>query len=61
MFQAPLRLLAFGNHAMVWLSSLIVTGILSYFLKTYKSAHSTHIIYEEVIASIFSSYQYGPG
>ncbi|OAA78966.1 MARVEL-like domain protein [Akanthomyces lecanii RCEF 1005] len=52
MFRAPLRLLAFGNHALVWLSSLIVMGILSYFLKSYKSAHSTHIIYEETIATI---------
>ena len=53
MFRAPLRLLAFGNHALVWLSSLIVMGVLSYFLKSYKSAHSTHIIYEETIASFF--------
>jgi len=52
MFQARLRYLAFANHAIVWVSSLIVTGILSYFLKKYSSAHNTHIIYQEVIAVI---------
>lgn len=51
MFRAPLRFFAFANHALVWISSLIVTGILSYFLKKYGTAHNTHIIYEEVIVS----------
>ncbi|KAK8146494.1 hypothetical protein G3M48_003039 [Beauveria asiatica] len=52
MSQAGLRYLAFANHAIVWVSSLIVTGILSYFLNKYSSAHNTHIIYQEVIAVI---------
>lgn len=51
MFRAPLRFLAFANHALVWISSLVVTGVLSQFLKKYGSAHNTHIIYEEVIVS----------
>ncbi|KAM3521924.1 hypothetical protein NHJ13051_005977 [Beauveria bassiana] len=52
MFHSTLRYLAFANHAIVWVSSLIVTGILSYFLSKYSAAHNTHIIYQEVIAVI---------
>ncbi|KAM3504400.1 hypothetical protein MY11210_008369 [Beauveria gryllotalpidicola] len=52
MFQAPIRFLAFGNHVLVWASSAIVTGILSYFLNKFPRAHNKHIIYEEVIATV---------
>ena len=49
MFKPSLRILALANHALVWASSIIVTGIISYFIHNYDSGNSTHIIYEEVI------------
>ncbi|OAA35901.1 MARVEL-like domain protein [Cordyceps fumosorosea ARSEF 2679] len=52
MATEPIRVLAFVNHLIVWVSSLIVTGILSYFLSKYSLSNNTHVIYEEVIAVI---------
>ncbi|KAL6876955.1 hypothetical protein J3F83DRAFT_430847 [Trichoderma novae-zelandiae] len=52
MFQRTLRLAAFGNHFVVWVSSLIVTGILSFFLVKYNLSNNAHVIYQEVIATI---------
>jgi hypothetical protein len=38
------------NNALIWISSVIVTGILSYFLHHYGHDLGTHVVYEEVIA-----------
>lgn len=42
------RLWAFANDFMVFASSAIVTGVISYFLNEY-SLRSAHIVYQEVI------------
>ncbi|RDA84543.1 putative heat-labile enterotoxin [Ophiocordyceps camponoti-leonardi (nom. inval.)] len=46
-----LRFLVMGNHFAIFISSLIVTGILSYFIHR-SSYRDTHIIFQEVIAVI---------
>lgn len=46
--STPLRFVALGTHVAVWISSLIVTGIVSWFLKTF-SDRGTHIVYHESI------------
>ncbi|GJN86933.1 hypothetical protein PLIIFM63780_010515 [Purpureocillium lilacinum] len=51
MEQLTLRSLATANHFMVFASSVIVTGIISHFLKV-DSFRNAHIIYQEVIATI---------
>ncbi|OAA39725.1 MARVEL-like domain protein [Metarhizium rileyi] len=52
MAQPTLRVLAFVNHFMIFLSSAIVTGVISYLLSKFGNQNSTHIIYQEVIATI---------
>jgi len=52
MFHLTLRVVAFANHFMIFVSSAIVTGVLSYFLSNSSSQNRTHVIYEEVIATI---------
>ncbi|KAK2606231.1 hypothetical protein QQS21_003402 [Conoideocrella luteorostrata] len=58
MFKPSLKILAVANHFIVWVSALIVTGIVSWFLKKANSGYDgyygnrTHIIYQEVIAVI---------
>ncbi|KID99364.1 might be a transmembrane protein, partial [Metarhizium majus ARSEF 297] len=53
MLNSSLRGLAVANHFMVWLSAVIVTGVVSWFISRFStSANSTHIIYQEVIATI---------
>lgn len=47
-----LRSLASASHFMVFASSTIVTGIISYFLNKF-SFRNAHIIYQEVIVSCF--------
>lgn len=46
----PVRIWAFANDFMVFTSSAIVTGILSYFINEF-SLRNAHIIYQEVIVS----------
>ncbi len=48
MQNLTLRSLASANHFMVFASSAIVTGIISYFLNRF-SLRNAHIIYQEVI------------
>ncbi|KAF4591793.1 might be a transmembrane protein [Ophiocordyceps camponoti-floridani] len=46
-----LRIVVMGNHLAVFISSVIVTGLVSHFLQRY-SHRGTHIVYTEVIAVI---------
>ncbi|PHH87246.1 hypothetical protein CDD83_9129 [Cordyceps sp. RAO-2017] len=46
-----LRFLILGSHFMIFLSSLIVTALLSYFIHT-NSFRGAHLIYQEVIATV---------
>ena len=48
MKHIPLRLWAFANDFLVFCSSAIVTGIISYFLHNY-SYRGVHVVYQEVI------------
>lgn len=50
----PVRIWAFANDFMIFASSAIVTGVLSYFLNEF-SLRNAHIIYQEVIVSGFLS------
>ncbi|KAG8408132.1 hypothetical protein J3459_018146 [Metarhizium acridum] len=53
MSHSSLRGLAVANHFVVWLSAVIVTGAVSWFISRFStSENSTHIIYQEVIATI---------
>ncbi|PHH62846.1 hypothetical protein CDD81_6646 [Ophiocordyceps australis] len=49
--RGGLRMLATANHFMIFLSALIVTGILSYFLHKFPQ-RNTHLIFQEVVAVI---------
>lgn len=52
MYKPTLRILAVANHFMVWLSALIVTGLVSWLISRFATdGNRTHIIYEEVIVS----------
>ncbi|UNI15380.1 hypothetical protein JDV02_001917 [Purpureocillium takamizusanense] len=51
MEHRTLRSLAMANHFMVFVSSVIVTGVISHFLKVY-SFRNAHVIYQEVVATI---------
>uniref|UniRef100_A0A8H7MYZ1 MARVEL domain-containing protein n=1 Tax=Bionectria ochroleuca TaxID=29856 RepID=A0A8H7MYZ1_BIOOC len=50
--RSPLRPLISLNHFMVFASAAIVTGITAYFVHLEPKPHSTHIIYQLVIAVI---------
>ncbi|PHH76130.1 hypothetical protein CDD82_4126 [Ophiocordyceps australis] len=52
--RGGLRMLASANHFLIFLSALIVTGILSYFLHKFPhgNTHNTHLIFQEVVAVI---------
>ncbi|KAG6038683.1 hypothetical protein E4U41_003894 [Claviceps citrina] len=56
MLKTPLRLWATANHFVVWISAIIVTAILSWFIsvETFGSRYPnrTHILFEESIAVI---------
>lgn len=47
----PLRFVALGTDVFVWVSSVIVTGIVSWFLKKYPD-RSVHIVYQECIVRL---------
>ncbi|VUC21234.1 unnamed protein product [Clonostachys rosea] len=50
--RSPLRPLISLNHFMIFVSATIVTGIAAYFIHLEPKPHSTHIIFQEVIAVI---------
>ncbi|KAG6119293.1 hypothetical protein E4U13_007863 [Claviceps humidiphila] len=56
MFKAPMRIWAMVNHIVVWISAIIVTGVISWMIKVHDlsswSYHRTKILYEEIIAVI---------
>ncbi|KAG5943816.1 hypothetical protein E4U60_006437 [Claviceps pazoutovae] len=56
MFKAPMRIWAMVNHIVVWISAIIVTGVISWMIKVHNqsswSGHRTKILYEEIIAVI---------
>ncbi|OAA60813.1 MARVEL-like domain protein [Cordyceps fumosorosea ARSEF 2679] len=52
MARSPIRFFALFNHFMVWVSAVIVMGIVSYFLSKFGALANrrTHIVYQETIA-----------
>ncbi|CAG9990299.1 unnamed protein product [Clonostachys byssicola] len=50
--RSPLRPLVSLNHFMIFICATIVTGIAAYFVHLEPKPHSTHIIYQLVIAVI---------
>ncbi|KAG6098968.1 hypothetical protein E4U14_007355 [Claviceps sp. LM454 group G7] len=56
MFKAPMRIWAMVNHIVVWISAIIVTGVISWMIDVHDlsswSYHRTKILYEEIIAVI---------
>ncbi|KAG6058524.1 hypothetical protein E4U17_007970 [Claviceps sp. LM77 group G4] len=56
MFKPPMRIWAMVNHIVVWISAIIVTGVISWMIKVHNrnswSENRTKILYEEIIAII---------
>lgn len=60
MFKTPLRIWAMFNHFVVWISAIIVTGIMSWIISVEAFGSSypnrAHIIYQEVVVRFGSPF-----